>query len=306
MTTTMRNINRAPFTQEESITNILTYQTCQNNEEKHREQKTHRKHNHYYVYNNTKLLSPSTMSSLTNGNWSRKDVSYYNNHIDHGDSYNYHLNYHHLSNPNHLSLSQQYHVCNTLVQSSQQARSYSVSTHPKKSASLVLGLGAIAATAKAGQYAVRAYEQWKSTQPTQEEIDSQNSKNKDSNKEPKEDETSSSSFSSSSSTHKDQSSDDKSTNSSSNRTEGESIHRENIFTQFFNMKSNYYEGGFEDKMTKREAALILGVRESSTEKRIKEAHRKLLILNHPDTGGSTYLSGKVNEAKDLLLKGRGR
>jgi len=59
-------------------------------------------------------------------------------------------------------------------------------------------------------------------------------------------------------------------------------------------------------MTPREAALILGVRESSTAKRIKESHRKLLILNHPDTGGSTYLSGKVNEAKELLLKGTRR
>merc|ERR1740124_2112685 len=84
--------------------------------------------------------------------------------------------------------------------------------------------------------------------------------------------------------------------------------RHNIFQKYFNLGvgSKYYDGGFEDKMTRREAALILGVRESSTHKRIKEAHRKLLILNHPDTGGSTYLSGKLNEAKDLLLKGRKR
>jgi DnaJ homolog subfamily C member 19 len=68
--------------------------------------------------------------------------------------------------------------------------------------------------------------------------------------------------------------------------------------------SKYYEGGFEEKMTRKEAALILGVRESSASKRIKEAHRKLLILNHPDTGGSTFLSGKLNEAKELLLKGK--
>jgi len=82
--------------------------------------------------------------------------------------------------------------------------------------------------------------------------------------------------------------------------------RENIFEKYFNLGvgSKYYDGGFEEKMTRREAALILGVRESSTHKRIKEAHRKLLILNHPDTGGSTYLSGKLNEANDLLLKGR--
>lgn len=31
----------------------------------------------------------------------------------------------------------------------------------------------------------------------------------------------------------------------------------------------FYEGGFEDKMTRREAALILGVRESAAPQRIK-------------------------------------
>ena len=57
-------------------------------------------------------------------------------------------------------------------------------------------------------------------------------------------------------------------------------------------------------MTRREAALILGVRESSSPARVKDEHRRLLILNHPDTGGSTYLAGKLNEAKELLLKGK--
>lgn len=67
---------------------------------------------------------------------------------------------------------------------------------------------------------------------------------------------------------------------------------------------NFYQGGFEDKMTKREAALILGVREHADVNRIKEAHRKILVLNHPDRGGSPLISAKINEAKELLLKGR--
>lgn len=66
----------------------------------------------------------------------------------------------------------------------------------------------------------------------------------------------------------------------------------------------FYEGGFEDKMTRREAALILGVRESASPQRIKEAHRRILMLNHPDTGGSTYIASKINEAKEMLLKGK--
>ena len=66
----------------------------------------------------------------------------------------------------------------------------------------------------------------------------------------------------------------------------------------------FYDGGFEEKMTKREAALVLGVRESSAPSRVKKAHRRILLLNHPDMGGSPFIAAKVNEAKDLLLKGR--
>ena len=65
----------------------------------------------------------------------------------------------------------------------------------------------------------------------------------------------------------------------------------------------YHSGGFEDKMTRREAALILGIRETAEEKKILEAHKKLMVLNHPDAGGSTYVATKVNEAKELLVGG---
>ncbi len=57
-------------------------------------------------------------------------------------------------------------------------------------------------------------------------------------------------------------------------------------------------------MTRREAALILGVRESVDEKKILEVHRKLMLVNHPDGGGSTFIATKINEAKELLASGK--
>ncbi|XP_062154128.1 mitochondrial import inner membrane translocase subunit TIM14-1 isoform X2 [Alnus glutinosa] len=63
----------------------------------------------------------------------------------------------------------------------------------------------------------------------------------------------------------------------------------------------FYEGGFQPKMTKREAALILGLRENATPDKVKEAHRRVMVANHPDAGGSHYLASKINEAKDVML-----
>ncbi|KAI5064170.1 hypothetical protein GOP47_0020840 [Adiantum capillus-veneris] len=45
----------------------------------------------------------------------------------------------------------------------------------------------------------------------------------------------------------------------------------------------FYEGGFQPTMTRREAALILGVRESVAQAKVKEAHRKrkcISVLGH--------------------------
>lgn len=83
------------------------------------------------------------------------------------------------------------------------------------------------------------------------------------------------------------------------------------------------DGGFEAAMSRREASQILGVRcahmllfctravslllptclhcsERSSKQQIKEAHRKIMMLNHPDRGGSPYIASKINEAAECL------
>ena len=55
-------------------------------------------------------------------------------------------------------------------------------------------------------------------------------------------------------------------------------------------------------MTKEEAYQILGLESGASRIDIRSAHRRLMKSVHPDSGGSTYLATRINQAKDTLLK----
>jgi hypothetical protein len=55
------------------------------------------------------------------------------------------------------------------------------------------------------------------------------------------------------------------------------------------------------RMSREEALDILGLGSEATRADIIAAHRRLMQKMHPDRGGSDYLAGKINRARDVLL-----
>lgn len=65
-------------------------------------------------------------------------------------------------------------------------------------------------------------------------------------------------------------------------------------------------GGFFNRMTEAEALLILDISPQEIKKLniqlVKKKHRNAIIRNHPDKGGSPFITAKINEARELILK----
>lgn len=54
-------------------------------------------------------------------------------------------------------------------------------------------------------------------------------------------------------------------------------------------------------MTRDQALSILGLNRSAGPTEIKDAHRRLMRIMHPDRGGTTEQAAKINRAKDVLI-----
>lgn len=73
-----------------------------------------------------------------------------------------------------------------------------------------------------------------------------------------------------------------------------------------NKKKNYSSNfknnrNFTNQMTEDEAYEILGLNKGASKKEILTNYHKLLKKNHPDVGGSSWISSKINKAKETLL-----
>lgn len=66
--------------------------------------------------------------------------------------------------------------------------------------------------------------------------------------------------------------------------------------------SKYLVGGFQSDMNLNEAQLILGINGKYTKETLKKQHRQIMLMNHPDRGGSPFVATKINQAKDMLDK----
>ena len=65
-------------------------------------------------------------------------------------------------------------------------------------------------------------------------------------------------------------------------------------------KAKGYENSF--ILTIPQSLAILGLKEAFTKAELLERHRKLIGHLHPDHGGSDYLTGQLNAARDYLMK----
>lgn len=65
--------------------------------------------------------------------------------------------------------------------------------------------------------------------------------------------------------------------------------------------SSYKKKKNNNMMSRKEALKILGLPDDATKKEILDSYHSLIKKNHPDLGGSDWITSQLNKAKETLL-----
>ena len=76
----------------------------------------------------------------------------------------------------------------------------------------------------------------------------------------------------------------------------------NYGAEWGNQKDTNESNIHSSEMSIDQALEILGLAANPSKSQIIEAHRRLIVANHPDRGGSTFLASQINKAKEVLLQ----
>jgi len=74
-----------------------------------------------------------------------------------------------------------------------------------------------------------------------------------------------------------------------------------MLLSIFRKKQKINQNDYKQKMSLKESYELLGIDENASLEDIIKSHKELIRKLHPDKGGSSYLSARVNEARDIIL-----
>ena len=74
-----------------------------------------------------------------------------------------------------------------------------------------------------------------------------------------------------------------------------------MLLNIFRKKQKINQNDYKQKMSLKESYELLGIDENASLEDIIKSHKELIRKLHPDKGGSSYLSARVNEARDIIL-----
>ena len=80
------------------------------------------------------------------------------------------------------------------------------------------------------------------------------------------------------------------------------IYLYNLFSNKKGRGFNQFKSNQPSNLELDECYRILGIDKNCNKKDILQAHKKLILKLHPDKSGNNYLAGKINQARDTLLK----